>query len=177
VASEVCWTPESPLNQTLDLFSGDINQSVQALKETGASPDSELQQHIEALIQSLVSCRQYCSGKKPVPLRYPFTRAERQVRDVRGMLFPSASTLTEIDAADSVIEIGAIPDSNIEKINYGCLEFPRLLNGLWQLSSPAWGSASAQNQDLALKALVEAGLTATDMADHYVRLFCDHGTT
>ncbi|KAF3764080.1 oxidoreductase [Cryphonectria parasitica EP155] len=44
---------------------------------------------------------------------------------------------------------------------------PRLFNGLWQLSSPAWGSATTQKQEKALAHLVENGLTAADMADHY----------
>lgn len=45
---------------------------------------------------------------------------------------------------------------------------PRLFNGLWQLSSPAWGSGSADSQDAALAGFVEEGLIAADMADHYV---------
>lgn len=52
----------------------------------------------------------------------------------------------------------------------GPFEMPRLFNGLWQISSPAWGSGSAEAQEAALTQLVvEAGLSAADMADHYVR--------
>lgn len=36
---------------------------------------------------------------------------------------------------------------------------PRVFNGLWQLSSPAWGSASAESQEAALAELVELGLS------------------
>ena len=49
----------------------------------------------------------------------------------------------------------------------GPFKAPRLLNGLWQSSSPAWGSASGLKQDSALAKLVQAGLVAADMADHY----------
>ncbi|KAI7412573.1 hypothetical protein KC336_g11662 [Hortaea werneckii] len=49
----------------------------------------------------------------------------------------------------------------------GPINAPRLLNGLWQLSSPAWGSSTSEHQEQALAQLVEAGLTMADMADHY----------
>ncbi|RYP11979.1 hypothetical protein DL767_011548 [Monosporascus sp. MG133] len=39
--------------------------------------------------------------------------------------------------------------------------------GLWQLSYPAWGSDTAEEQRTALVRLIESGLTAADMADHY----------
>ena len=57
---------------------------------------------------------------------------------------------------------------DLETWNLGPFTVPRLFNGLWQLSSPAWGSGSAEKQDSDLVRLVEAGLVATDMADHYV---------
>ncbi|KAF5362604.1 hypothetical protein D9758_009583 [Tetrapyrgos nigripes] len=47
------------------------------------------------------------------------------------------------------------------------LRLPRLLNGFWQMSSAAWGSASSAKQEKALVELIESGLVASDMADHY----------
>ncbi|THU94715.1 Aldo/keto reductase, partial [Dendrothele bispora CBS 962.96] len=44
---------------------------------------------------------------------------------------------------------------------------PKLLNGLWQMSSSAWGSASHLEQRTAFVKLIESGLVAADMADHY----------
>ncbi|THU97555.1 Aldo/keto reductase [Dendrothele bispora CBS 962.96] len=58
----------------------------------------------------------------------------------------------------------------VQKLEYfylGSIKVPRLFNGLWQMSSPAWGSASSLKQELALTQLVRNGLIATDMADHY----------
>lgn len=37
------------------------------------------------------------------------------------------------------------------------------------MSSPAWGTASSEKVDSALLDLIQAGLVASDMADHYVR--------
>ncbi|KAI1926895.1 hypothetical protein LOZ64_000025 [Ophidiomyces ophidiicola] len=44
---------------------------------------------------------------------------------------------------------------------------PRLFVGLWQLSSPAWGSAPRSRILADFARYVDAGFTAFDMADHY----------
>lgn len=152
----------------LETFSGDIVQSVQALKESGLPADDELEAQLQTLAQSLVNCKLYCVNHQPVPLTYPLMRALRQVHDAYSFLFPSAASLNETETIGSRIEIDLASCPQVEKIRIGELQLPRLFNGLWQLSSPAWGSASAESQDAALKDLVEAGLTTTDMADHYV---------
>ncbi|KAK0391648.1 hypothetical protein NLU13_1147 [Sarocladium strictum] len=161
------WTPGSELEGVLETFSGDIVQSMQALKESGLPADDHLKQQLQALAKTLVDCKRHCLDKKPEPLTFPLRRALRQVYDVYSFFFPSASALDAVDDADARIEINPTSSSHVETVKLGQLQFPRLLNGFWQLSSPAWGSASAESQDEALKALVEAGLTAADMADHY----------
>ncbi|KZP01870.1 Aldo/keto reductase [Calocera viscosa TUFC12733] len=57
--------------------------------------------------------------------------------------------------------------TTIPTISLGSIEIPRLLIGLWQLSSPAWGTASSQEMQSSLLELVSRGFTAADMADHY----------
>ncbi|KAG7935466.1 uncharacterized protein OGAPODRAFT_75760 [Ogataea polymorpha] len=44
---------------------------------------------------------------------------------------------------------------------------PRVFNGLWQLSSPAWGSAPKSKMKKHFKQLLENKFWAFDMADHY----------
>ncbi|KAI9729302.1 MAG: hypothetical protein M1834_006973 [Cirrosporium novae-zelandiae] len=44
---------------------------------------------------------------------------------------------------------------------------PRIFIGLWQTSSPAWGSSPGFKIKKHFQKLVEAGFTAFDMADHY----------
>ncbi|OTA88259.1 hypothetical protein M434DRAFT_23710 [Hypoxylon sp. CO27-5] len=56
---------------------------------------------------------------------------------------------------------------HVETFRLGLFDVPRLFNGLWQLSSPSWGSGTAEAQERALAHMVECGLTAADMADHY----------
>jgi len=45
------------------------------------------------------------------------------------------------------------------------LEVSRVVNGMWQTSSPAWGRAEADKIVPAMIAHLDAGLTTFDMAD------------
>lgn len=174
------WASGDLLDQIFDKFSGDIVQAVQALKEskpaTAANPEEDtLLNLLKALLAAFNRCAIYCSSSS---LKYPFTRAERQVRDVVGFLYPSevVATLPPSSGAPlRPIEVDLskkAKSGDVETFRVGPFEMPRLFNGLWQLSSPAWGSGSAEAQEAALTQLVvEAGLSAADMADHYVRSF------
>ncbi|KAL2380633.1 hypothetical protein RJZ90_004470 [Blastomyces dermatitidis] len=55
----------------------------------------------------------------------------------------------------------------IEYFQLGPFTVPRLFIGLWQLSSPAWGSASKSKILSQFQKHVDSGFTAFDMADHY----------
>jgi len=57
--------------------------------------------------------------------------------------------------------------SRRETFQLGPFVVPRIWTGLWQLSSNAWGSASASKIRLGMSRHVELGYTAFDMADHY----------
>lgn len=168
--AEATWPRGSELDQILDKFSGDIVQAVQALKESKPDPSTELMASLEDLLASFDSCADYCSdaGSAPdSPKRYPFTRAERQVRDVVKFLYPAMSISSRSSRAPIEVDI-AKRHPGIETFKVGPYQMPRLFSGLWQLSSPAWGSGSVESQEAALAHLVESGLTAADMADHYV---------
>lgn len=91
------------------------------------------------------------------------------MRDVLQLFYPECTEFSWIKDGgnDTQITISAI--ANVESFQIGVQEVPRLFTGLWQLSSPAWGSSTVEKQELALAKLVESGLTAADMADHYVR--------
>ena len=106
-------------------------------------------------------------------LRFPFSRAERQVRDVLYSLRaqsdrPNGEKEAEIPAPSLSLSLSE-HSKKVETFELGPINAPRLLNGLWQLSSPAWGSSTSEQQEQAIAQLVEAGLTMADMADHYVR--------
>ena len=166
--SKARWTPDSPLEGALAKFGGDVVQAVQALKEAKLDPTTALREGLTALLTSLEACQTYCDEADPA-LLYPFARAERQVRDVFGFLFGEEVVgPTATMKGSKNLEIDLSGRGRVEEVTLGPHSVPRLFNGFWQLSSPAWGSGTASNQTAALVSLVESGLVAADMADHYV---------
>jgi len=61
----------------------------------------------------------------------------------------------------------SISESSLETFSLGQFTVPRLWNGLWQLSSNAWGSAPSSKIKKSMEAYAQHGYTAFDMADHY----------
>lgn len=160
------WTTGDELDQLLDRFSGDVVQAVQALKEAKPEEQSTVLA-LQKLLIVLEECVGYCSSASPAPLRYPFTRAERQVRDYLAVLCPGDPFHSNTPKGIFDVDMSK-RERHTETFQLGPYQMPRLFNGLWQLSSPAWGSGSAEGQEKALTQLVESGLCAVDMADHYV---------
>ncbi|KAF2771093.1 putative aryl-alcohol dehydrogenase [Teratosphaeria nubilosa] len=153
----------SELANTVAKFGGDAVQAVQALKETKPAATPILRSELERLLGAFSAYRKtYDEANDSL---YPLARPERSVSDAFEHFFPSQamSSTSDIDA----IFIETLKQSLVDTFSLGRHQVPRLFNGLWQLSSPAWGSASASEQDAALVQLVEAGLNAADMADHY----------
>ncbi|KAK7512709.1 putative general stress protein [Phyllosticta citriasiana] len=61
----------------------------------------------------------------------------------------------------------ASAETVIETFHIGSRSVPRPSVGLWQRLSPQWGTAPLSKIKKRFQALVEAGFTAFDMADHY----------
>lgn len=57
--------------------------------------------------------------------------------------------------------------STLETFQLNGKVLPRLFSGLWQLSSPSWGTASTQQIRRQFESYACKGFTAYDMADHY----------
>lgn len=165
VSSEATWASGSSLEAALAKVGGDIVQSIQALKESGEAPSHELERLLRELLSRLEECRQYCEN---VGLEYLFGRAERQLRDVLVYLFPEHADDIIYTSPEDRLDIKLKANLPVEMYRLGTFDVPRLFNGFWQLSSPAWGSGTTKQQTISLTDLVEAGLIASDMADHYV---------
>ncbi|KAI3614945.1 aldo keto reductase [Moniliophthora roreri] len=168
--AEVYWKPNDDLENSLERACGDIVQAVQALKESLGTSYPEKQELLQAraylsdLSNAISACDEYCSSRG---LSCPFGRAQLQVQDFLATLEPTvrarrASIFTQLD-----ISIDTASSTSVEQTRLGSLTVPRLFNGLWQMSSPAWGCSSSRKQTAALAQLIQCGLLATDMADHY----------
>ncbi|KAM5471138.1 hypothetical protein MauCBS54593_003477 [Microsporum audouinii] len=165
IQASASWAPGSALEHALDQFAGDVVQGMQALKESGPDRTPKLSADFEALLASLVSYSSYCAEAK---LLSRFERAERQVRDTSQLLFPeSAQTTARVDHSQAYLHVSLPVDSPVETFTMGGRQLPRLFNGLWQLSSPAFGAGSSEQQQKSLIRLVQRGFIAADMADHY----------
>jgi len=167
----VTWEVDSALHRELAGFAGDIVQAMQALKEANPPRTESLHVKLSTLLRLLNNCREYCEKSR---LDYPLLRAERQVADTLYLLYPPNSLVPNTNERtpirDQLIDIKLSVEPPIELFALGPFRVPRLFNGFWQLSSPAWGAGSANSQDKALVQLIQAGFTASDMADHYVRV-------
>ncbi|CCF41305.1 aldo/keto reductase/Endoribonuclease L-PSP, partial [Colletotrichum higginsianum] len=96
-----------------------------------------------------------------------FRRGERQVNDVFKAIFPDLTPPLAKSQTKTPMLLNINTQSHFETFALGPYQFPRLLNGLWQLSSSSWGSGSDKRQEEELIRLVQSGFTAADMADHY----------
>lgn len=165
------WTAGSELHQALGGFAGDIVQAIQALKESNPPKTEALESQLVSLHSSLQECHNYCKGHEPQALGYPFQRSERQVADVLHLFYPHRiiRPIVNETVKEPVTDLEISAGQAAETFPLGSFHVPRLFNGFWQLSSPAWGAGSSDSQDAALAQLVQAGFTAADMADHYVR--------
>lgn len=156
---------DSEVEEVITTFGGDIVQAIQALKEASPELSDELHSSLKALHEALICYSRLCETQPDT--EYPFGRAERQTSDVLMILFQSK--VQKLNGLQDTLDLKLPTSSLVETFLLGSHKVPRLFNGFWQLSSSAWGSGTAREQEKALIDLVEEGLTAADMADHYVR--------
>ncbi|KAL4794888.1 NADP-dependent oxidoreductase domain-containing protein [Aspergillus venezuelensis] len=144
---------------------GDIVQALTAVQKTLLSPSGsreltdEEAQPLRNLLQSLQACQ---SSWENTGLPFPLERGLDATMQLLGLSNESTST------APSTIPSEIPPGTIAETFTLnGVTLLPRLFTGLWQLSSPAWGSASRTKMMEQFSSYVARGFTAFDMADHY----------
>lgn len=144
---------------------GDIVQAVTAVQKTLMAPsgtrrltDEELAR-VRDLHQVLVRGQQ--SDPRP-SIEYPYNRA---LAATSSLLKDTAGTPCE--PILGLEEAGGAPPVSPEMFSLNGRELPRIFSGLWQLSSPAWGSAPTSKIVSQFLKHVQGGFTAFDMADHY----------
>lgn len=172
--ARVRWRSNDELELALGQACGDIVQAIQALKESRSSPTQELQERLLNLRTVLDECESYSVSNN---LQFLFVRAQLQVDDALRLIFPEIGPkYSRYHPAKVTRGMDVKPNpaiyAKLEYVELGPLKVPRIFNGLWQLSSPAWGSASLYKQHMTLQQLFSVGLVSTDMADHYVSHPC-----
>ncbi|KAF5370548.1 hypothetical protein D9757_010136 [Collybiopsis confluens] len=154
------WQLNEKLEVALEQACGDIVQAIQALKESRPDATRELQERLLDLRTAIDECESYSASNN---LQFLFGRAQLQVDDALWLIFPDISLIHSRRHSSQVTSRMAIePDldryAKLEHVQLGPLKVPRIFNGLWQLSSPAWGSASLYKQHRAFEQLGDAEL-------------------
>ncbi|GME34750.1 Aldo keto reductase [Neofusicoccum parvum] len=113
---------------------------------------------VRGLLEGLRRCRTACGEAGRA---FPF---ERSAAAVAAFFEPEESgRARRIEVAPLAVEVA----ERIETFEVGGRAVPRLFSGLWQLSSPAWGTAPQAKVVEQFEKYVSSGYTAYDMADHY----------
>jgi hypothetical protein len=140
---------------------GDIVQALTAIQKTLLSPmgtrelSAEEAEPVTLLHQAVLVYREDCVARKQLFV------LERASDALNSLLNPGLSESVASPREELAPEV--IP----ETFTLDGLTLPRIFNGLWQLSSPAWGSASRSKMMAQFSSCVQRGFTAFDMADHY----------
>ncbi|KAL4817637.1 NADP-dependent oxidoreductase domain-containing protein [Aspergillus spinulosporus] len=144
---------------------GDIVQALTAIQKTLLVHTGSREFTVEEakplrdLRSSLLSCRKAWDGQGG---QFP---QERGLDATTHLLDPpSLSRSASRDPVPSELSPVQIAETFALNID---VQLPRLFTGLWQLSSPAWGSASRAKMLEQFTSYVSRGFTAFDMADHY----------
>ncbi|KAK1671331.1 aldo/keto reductase [Colletotrichum godetiae] len=146
---------------------GDIVQIMTAIEKRllAAARESLLEDERDAvtsLHKSLVECRVSIEEKG---LEYPYARALFATSMLLGEPLP-VFNLPSSDSSGLCASLPGPVDAK-EMFEMNGFRLPRLFTGLWQMSSPSWGSAPTSKIIAQFSKHMEVGLSAFDMADHY----------
>ncbi|TVY20344.1 putative oxidoreductase-like protein [Lachnellula arida] len=161
-----------PQESLMDLFAvvdADVIQSVTAVQKellttTGSRKmTGEEDTVVHSLLNGLIACKQQA---EQLGQEFPFQRGLSRMQKMEGMpAVPSSQQVYQ-----STVTPGYTREARpniIEHIKLGKSLVPRMFMGLWQFSSPAWGTATVSKINKHFRKHVDAGFTAYDMADHY----------
>lgn len=157
---------EKGRQETYDVLAaidGDVVQIMTAVEKTlSAAARTDLlddeRELVNSLHQSLTDCR---ATTEENSLEYPYGRALFATSMLLGVSLPVSNGVSNGNpSANSPMEPKETFEMNARKL-------PRLFTGLWQMSSPSWGSAPESKIFAQFSKHAEAGMTAFDMADHY----------
>jgi hypothetical protein len=120
---------------------------------------------VDNLYNDLINCHLFFAS---IQYEFPLQRGLMAIASLLGRAIPMP---TENVAKNGIEHVGqelySPPPEAKETMQLKDLKLPRIFCGLWQLSSPAWGSAPAPKIMKQFARHVQSGFTAFDMADHY----------
>ncbi|KAI1023771.1 hypothetical protein LB504_004985 [Fusarium proliferatum] len=159
-------TEKFRVDSLLASLDGDLVQAMTAVTKklavsSGARALSPKEQNIiQALFESLVQCQRML---KDTGIDFPYGRGMLTTANILGVDSPESpeGRLNKIPSDISR------PLPAKETFQLGDRILPRIFSGLWQMSSPAWGSTQMSKIIDGFSTHVQSGFSAFDMADHY----------
>jgi aryl-alcohol dehydrogenase-like predicted oxidoreductase len=145
---------------------GDLVQAITAVQKavTVASGTRELSNHERLAVRDLFdSVSSSVSRNSAAGSGYIFDRGRTASAGILG-IDPSED---EAQADSDALQHTPPPPTAPETFAMGQVTLPRIFSGLWQMSSPSWGSAPMSMITGQLSKHVSSGFTSFDMADHY----------
>ncbi|KAI0146836.1 aldo/keto reductase [Xylariaceae sp. FL1272] len=143
---------------------GDIVQAITAVQKTLFIPTGarELLDEERAVLRKLHDSLESChTFAQKTTAEFPYSRALSATGSLLGLPpLEDMNSYPELNGIDAPLGIS-------ETFELKGRTLPRLFLGLWQLSSPAWGSASTSKILTQFANYTKKGFTAFDMADHY----------
>ncbi|CAN9286565.1 unnamed protein product [Alternaria alternata] len=159
----------SELDRCLASVDGDIVQALTAiqkrlLSDSGSRDLNDDEKPVmNSLFDSLLRCRQrWLSSAQD----FPFDRSTAVLATMLGRE-SGIPTLAYQNGSHQERIHQRKTSKSLETFKVKGIELPKLFAGLWQLSSPSWGTASQTQMFKQFVEYIEGGFTAFDMADHY----------
>jgi aryl-alcohol dehydrogenase-like predicted oxidoreductase len=157
------------LDSCLASVDGDIVQALTAVQKRllSASGSRSLNKEeapaMNSLFDSLLRCRQQWLVSAH---DFPFERSTAVLATMLGRKSDISALKAQNGTHGVQITIQKTLKS-LETFRIKDVELPKLFAGLWQLSSPSWGSASQTQMFKQFVEYIGSSFTAFDMADHY----------
>jgi aryl-alcohol dehydrogenase-like predicted oxidoreductase len=148
---------------------GDIVQALTAIQKrlSSDSGSRDLNEEEEAAMNSLFDSLLRCLQIWLVSAHdFPFERSTAVLATMLGRESGIPTLAYQNGPHQDHITERNIPTS-LETFRIKDTELPKLFAGLWQLSSPSWGTASQAQMFKQFAEYIAGGFTAFDMADHY----------
>jgi aryl-alcohol dehydrogenase-like predicted oxidoreductase len=157
------------LDSSLASVDGDIVQALTAIQKRLLSDNGsrdmneEEEPAMNSLFDFLLRCRQIWLVSAH---DFPFERSTVVLATMLGRESGIPALTYQNGAYQDQTTERKTPTS-LETFRIKETELPRLFAGLWQLSSPSWGTASQAQMFKQFAEYIAGGFTAFDMADHY----------
>ena len=152
------------IHSVLAAIDGDMVQVATAVEKLMLSSAPGIEGSLEMASKLYQTLRDLQAPTKDLGIEFPYSRG---LGAMAGLLGEKTSAFTS-QATESLLPAAERPNSEPkETFELAGRRLPRIFSGLWQLSSPAWGSAPASEIFNQFSLHVSSGFTAFDMADHY----------